>query len=421
MRSAFFALPLLASPALAEVPQVVTDIPPVHSLVASVMQGVGTPTLLLPPGGSAHGHQMRPSEAAAMSAADLVVWVGEELSPWIADASAKLAPDAASLSLIDVQGTVLREAGHHGHDHEEGLEAHETGAEDGAHSDEDHSAHEHEDGHADGHDKHETHADHEGHGYSDDAHEELTHEGHDHDGHDHAEGGEGQAKTADAHDDHGHEHKDDHGHEETHDSHAGHDHDDHGHDSHGQEAAAQDGHFAGDGHDHDGLDPHVWLNPDNAQTWLATIAQALATADPENAAIYQANAEAEAKRIAAATKELEALLQDITGGYIVYHDAFGYFSDRFDLPSAGSVADSEATPPGARGLADLQASAQASDVRCLFIEPQFDGKVAERTAETLGLQLGVLDPLGADLAPGPDLYTALVRNISQSLHDCLSR
>ncbi|MEC8667038.1 MAG: zinc ABC transporter substrate-binding protein, partial [Pseudomonadota bacterium] len=108
MRSALFALPLLASPALAEVPQVVTDIPPVHSLAASVMQGVGTPTLLLPPGGSAHGHQMRPSEAAAMSAADLVVWVGEELSPWIADASAKLAPDAASLSLIDVQGTVLR-------------------------------------------------------------------------------------------------------------------------------------------------------------------------------------------------------------------------------------------------------------------------------------------------------------------------
>ena len=383
MRSAFFALPLLASPALAEVPQVVTDIPPVHSLVASVMQGVGTPTLLLPPGGSAHGHQMRPSEAAAMSAADLVVWVGEELSPWIADASAKLAPDAASLSLIDVQGTVLREAGHHGHDHEAG---HETGAEDGGHSDEHHDAHEH-----------------------------------DHDGHDHADGGEGHAKTADAHDDHGHEHKGDHGHQETRDSHAGHDHDDHGHDSRGQKAAAQDGHFAGDGHDHDGLDPHVWLNPDNAQNWLATIAQALATADPENAATYQANAKAEAKRIAAATKELEALLQDITGGYIVYHDAFGYFSDRFDLPSAGSVADSEATPPGARGLADLQASAQASDVRCLFIEPQFDGKVAERTAETLGLQVGVLDPLGADLTPGPDLYTALVRNIGQSLHDCLSR
>ncbi|SEI65528.1 zinc transport system substrate-binding protein [Pseudooceanicola nitratireducens] len=383
MRSAFFALPLLASPVLAEVPQVVTDIPPVHSLVASVMQGVGTPTLLLPPGGSAHGHQMRPSEAAAMSAADLVVWVGEELSPWIADASAKLAPDAASLSLIDVQGTVLREAGHHGHDHEAG---HETGAEDGGHSDEHHDAHEH-----------------------------------DHDGHDHADGGEGHAKTADAHDDHGHEHKGDHGHQETRDSHAGHDHDDHGHDSRGQKAAAQDGHFAGDGHDHDGLDPHVWLNPDNAQNWLATIAQALATADPENAATYQANAKAEAKRIAAATKELEALLQDITGGYIVYHDAFGYFSDRFDLPSAGSVADSEATPPGARGLADLQASAQASDVRCLFIEPQFDGKVAERTAETLGLQVGVLDPLGADLTPGPDLYTALVRNIGQSLHDCLSR
>ncbi len=57
-------------------PDVAASIAPVHSLVARVMQGAGTPHLLLPPGASPHDHALRPSDAAALERAALVFWVG---------------------------------------------------------------------------------------------------------------------------------------------------------------------------------------------------------------------------------------------------------------------------------------------------------------------------------------------------------
>ena len=72
-----------ALPALAEVPKVVTDIHPVHALVAQVMGDLGTPDLLLERGASEHDFQLRPSQAASLADADLVVWIGPELTPWL--------------------------------------------------------------------------------------------------------------------------------------------------------------------------------------------------------------------------------------------------------------------------------------------------------------------------------------------------
>ena len=73
---------LLGSSAIADVPNVSVDIAPLHSLVASVMHGVGVPNLIIPPGSSPHDHQLRPSEAKAMQDANIVFWMGEELTPW---------------------------------------------------------------------------------------------------------------------------------------------------------------------------------------------------------------------------------------------------------------------------------------------------------------------------------------------------
>ena len=73
-----------ALPAFADAPRVVTDIAPVHSLVSQVMAGVGTPDLLLDGSADPHSVQLKPSQARAVSQADLVVWVGEELEPWLA-------------------------------------------------------------------------------------------------------------------------------------------------------------------------------------------------------------------------------------------------------------------------------------------------------------------------------------------------
>ncbi len=99
-------LMLIAAPALAEVPRVVADIPPVHALVARVMAGVGVPDLILPPGVSPHDAALRPSDAQRLAAADLVVWVGPELSPAITRSIDALASGAV-LGLLDVPETVV--------------------------------------------------------------------------------------------------------------------------------------------------------------------------------------------------------------------------------------------------------------------------------------------------------------------------
>ncbi|MEI4231306.1 zinc ABC transporter substrate-binding protein [Roseovarius sp. D22-M7] len=148
----------LAGAARAEVPKVATDITPVHSLVARVMQGVGEPALIVAPGATPHGYAMRPSEAAALDDADLVIWIGPELTPWLEDAIGTLAGDAHSLALLDAPETRTlpvrtgatfaadaHDAGHDDHGHDE-------------HAQEDHDDHGHDDhahhdqGHADAHD-----------------------------------------------------------------------------------------------------------------------------------------------------------------------------------------------------------------------------------------------------------------------------
>jgi zinc transport system substrate-binding protein len=120
----------MAGAARAEVPQVVTDIVPVQALAAAVMEGLGAPQVLLDGGASPHSFQMRPSQAAAVADADLVIWVGPELTPWLDKAVDARAEGAAVLGLLAAPGTVLRQfpagdaeaaAGDpiaHDHDHE---------------------------------------------------------------------------------------------------------------------------------------------------------------------------------------------------------------------------------------------------------------------------------------------------------------
>jgi len=172
------------SPAVAA-PTVATDIPPVHALAARVMAGVGEPGLILPPGASPHAYSMKPSEAELVQEADVVFWVGAELTPWLERAVATLADDAASVPLLEAPD-VVRLGYREGvtfepHDHEHGDE-HAAEA-DHAH-DEAEAAHDHD---------HEADAGH------DHGHDETAEASHDHD-HDH---GEAAAEAA-AHD-HDHE------------------------------------------------------------------------------------------------------------------------------------------------------------------------------------------------------------------------
>lgn len=118
-----FASTALALPAVAEVPRVVTDIPPVHALVSLVMGDLGQPVLLLDKGASEHDFQLRPSQAGDIADAGLIVWVGPELTPWLDRAIGSLGENAPTLALLRHEETDTKDYtdahtdDHDGHNH----------------------------------------------------------------------------------------------------------------------------------------------------------------------------------------------------------------------------------------------------------------------------------------------------------------
>ncbi len=176
--SLFLCLPAFAQ---ADNLRVVADIPPLHSLVAQVMGDTGTPELLTKPGTSPHNHALRPSEAARLQAADMVVWLGPNMSPWLGDALKEMAPNATSLPLLEAEGvTLLAKRGAHHHDHDEHEEGHEKEHEEEEHAHgEEHEEHEeHDDDHGkDDHGDHEGHDDHDDHATEED-HDEMRPDNH---------------------------------------------------------------------------------------------------------------------------------------------------------------------------------------------------------------------------------------------------
>ena len=295
---------LLAGPVSADAPAVLTDIPAVHSLVSQVMLGVGAPAILLDKGADPHSFQMRPSQAQALSQADLLFFIGPELTPWLERAIDGVGIKGEAIELLEVEGTVLREFEEHGEED---------------HDDEDEGEYE--------------------------------------------------------------------GHEEE--------------------------------HHHDGIDPHAWLTPENANVWLTEIAAKLAAIDAENAVVYQENANAAKARIDLLDAEITSMLipmQDTP--IIVFHDAYGYFADHFGLTIAGAVRKGDAATPGAAHLVNLRQIISKSGVGCVFGEEQHDPALLDALFSDANISIGVLDPSGSALEYGPELYTALLRNMAIEIASC---
>ncbi|MGI9433350.1 MAG: zinc ABC transporter substrate-binding protein [Geminicoccaceae bacterium] len=281
--------------------KVAASIAPVHSLVAMVTEGITEPALIVRPGASPHTYAMKPSEAQALDQADVVIWIGEALEPWMTKAIVTLAGDASVVELGAVDGVTrlaMREGG-------------------------DWTAHDHED--------------------------------------------------------HGDDHQ-----------------------------------------DRMAIDPHLWLDPDNAGIWLSSIAAALALADPENAEMYRANASLAVERLDAMTADIELRLAPVKKQpYIVFHDAYHYFERRFGLQPMGSVSLGDADRPGPQRILAIREKIAKSGAVCAFAEPQFEPKLLDTVIEGHGMKKGELDPIGAGLQPGPDLYPKLMQNLATSLLECL--
>jgi len=200
---------------------------------------------------------------------------------------------------------------------------------------------------------------------------------------------------------------------------AGQGHEDHAHTDHAQGDHAHEGH-GHDDHDHGDIDGHVWLSPTNARRMAAAIADQLAAIDAANAALYARNLEQFNASLDGVEAEIEELLAPVRGRpFIVFHDAYRYFEEHFDIQAAGAVHVSPDVPPGAARVAEIQQRIAGLEAVCVFAEPQFEPRLVETLVEGSDARLGVLDPLGNAIAPGPDAYGDLLVQLARGLADCL--
>ena len=291
---------------------VVASIKPIHSLVAAVMGGIGTPHLLLEAPSSAHHFTLKPSQARSLQAADIVFWVGPTMEQPLTKALATLAPQAQTLPLIESAGLVLINF-----------------------------------------DK------------VTPAHEKHDHEKHDHEKHDH----------------------------EKHDEHAKHD-------------------------DHL-INPHIWLDPQNAKIMLGVIAARLAKADPENASTYAANADSMAARLAILETDITSQLASYSAAkFLVLHDAHVYFERRFGLRNYGAITTEPDVMPTASRVKALRDELREHRFDCIFTEPFLGQKAVALIAEGSKVSIGTLDPIASNLPAGAQLYPDLLMSYAKALQSC---
>jgi zinc transport system substrate-binding protein len=287
-------------------PRVVVSVAPLHALAAAVMEGIGTPYLLLRGASSPHDARLRPSDARALTRAEVVIWAGPALEGFLVKALKALAGDALAGKTRIV--TLTEEAGLI----------------------------------------------------------RLPLPG----------------------------------------------------------SSADSGPSTGPSTGPGRIDPHLWLDPANARRMAAIFAAVLAEADPDNGAVYRANATDLAARLDALDAELRRRLTPLRGvPYMVFHDAFAYFQARYGLNRIGAVTRNPEIRPGARHLAALRRRIREEGVVCVFTEPQFNPALVEALTEGTGARVATLDPLGVALgvAPGTgaEAYFVLMRALAAAVADCL--
>jgi zinc transport system substrate-binding protein len=198
-----------------------------------------------------------------------------------------------------------------------------------------------------------------------------------------------------------------------------HDHDDHDHDDHGkkEEHDDHDDHDEHEGHAHGEFDPHIWLDTMNAKAMLNEMAEHLIENDPKNEAKYKSNLDKALKDIDKLTIEVMTELNNSVSS-IVFHDAYQYFEKRFNVNVLGAFTVNTDVMPGAEQLAEIREIIEHDKVACVFSEPQFNPDIIDAVAKDMKIKTGVLDPLGATLDSGKDLYFKLIRNMSASFKGC---
>ena len=171
-----------------------------------------------------------------------------------------------------------------------------------------------------------------------------------------------------------------------------------------------------------GNDPHIWLDPLNAQKITQNLVQILSEFDPENAQTYHSNGKKTILRLSDLNIQLEAKMSSFSSkSYIVFHDAYQYFEKRYHLNPIASVVKNSGHSISVYWLKAIQKYIVKDKVFCIFTEPQYSPKFIQTVISGTAVNKGILDPIGITLSPGPEMYFNLLNNLSNSISTCLKK
>jgi ABC-type Zn uptake system ZnuABC Zn-binding protein ZnuA len=166
------------------------------------------------------------------------------------------------------------------------------------------------------------------------------------------------------------------------------------------------------------VNSHLWLDPVLIQAVVPIIADGLAALDPANTEAYRANGEALVAELAALHEELTALLEPIRGAaFVPFHDAWPYFAERYGLDLIVEIEPFPGREPTPAYLQYALGLIEGSGAKAIFTEPQLSVRPAEVVAESAGLPLYTIDPLGG--TPETDRYQDLMRHNARVLLEAL--
>jgi zinc transport system substrate-binding protein len=193
----------------------------------------------------------------------------------------------------------------------------------------------------------------------------------------------------------------------------------HGHGAHKEHGKGKGGKPGAKEETEDETDPHFWLSPRNAIAMVDYIASVMSEADAANAAAYKSNAAAAITALRALDAELERELKPYAGKpFVVLHDAYQYFEQRYGLTAVASIAVNPETAPSGKRLSAVRKKLADSGASCVMAEPGMQPKVVAAVIEGSKAKSVVLDPEATQLKPGPELYEGLMRGLVAGVKAC---
>jgi len=161
-----------------------------------------------------------------------------------------------------------------------------------------------------------------------------------------------------------------------------------------EDAAHEQTREIGHHHDHGQIDPHIWLDPVNAQAIVAAIASAVAKTDPDNASVYAANAEAYINQLRVLDAEFQAVLAPAAGReFVTTHAAFAYMAKRYNLKQAAIMGIDPEAEPTPEAMARIIKHIKNNNIAYIFAEPVLTSKLAVIISRETGAQVLELNPV----------------------------